>query len=145
MLKNPIAIMFLFSSFICTSFWHVLVVTLFRTSHLRMVGLHCSMYVFILNICNRKIYLIGIVFSPHSWENSEYSQIFIYSFLERGVEKEKEREKHQCVVASYSTPTGDRAHNPGMCPDWESNWWPFGSQPVLNPLSYTSQGSLWTF
>ena len=35
--------------------------------------------------------------------------------------------------------TGDLAHNPGLCPDWESNWWPFGSQPVLNPLSHTSQ------
>ena len=25
-------------------------------------------------------------------------------------------------------PTGDLACNPGMCPDWESNWRPFGSQ-----------------
>ena len=25
-------------------------------------------------------------------------------------------------------PTGDLAHNPGMCPDWESNQWPFGTQ-----------------
>ena len=25
-------------------------------------------------------------------------------------------------------PTGDLARNPGMCPDWESNWWPFGAQ-----------------
>ena len=25
-------------------------------------------------------------------------------------------------------PTGDLAHNPGMCPDWELNWWPSGSQ-----------------
>ena len=24
--------------------------------------------------------------------------------------------------------TGDLACNPGMCPDWESNWRPFGSQ-----------------
>ena len=24
--------------------------------------------------------------------------------------------------------TGDLAHNPGMCPDWESNQWPFGLQ-----------------
>ena len=22
-------------------------------------------------------------------------------------------------------PTGDWTHNPGMCPDWESNPWPF--------------------
>ena len=25
-------------------------------------------------------------------------------------------------------PTGDLAHNPGMCPGWESNWRPFGLQ-----------------
>ena len=25
-------------------------------------------------------------------------------------------------------PTGDLADNPGMCPDWELNQWPFGSQ-----------------
>ena len=25
-------------------------------------------------------------------------------------------------------PTGDLAHNPGMCPDWESNQPAFGSQ-----------------
>ena len=46
---------------------------------------------------------------------------FIYLFLERGREGEREGEKHQCVVASWVSPTGDLAHNPGMCPDWESN------------------------
>ena len=66
---------------------------------------------------------------------------FIYLFLERGRVGEREGEKHQCVVASHVAPTGDLARNPGMWPDWESNQWPFGSQPVLSPLSYTSQGS----
>ena len=32
------------------------------------------------------------------------------------------------MVASCVPPTGDLAPNPGMCPDWESNWRPFGSQ-----------------
>ena len=32
--------------------------------------------------------------------------------------------KHQCVVTSHVAP------NPGVCPDWESNWWPSGLQPV---------------
>ena len=36
-------------------------------------------------------------------------------------------------------PTEDLAYSPGMCPDRESNQWPLGSQPALNPLSYTSQ------
>ena len=38
-------------------------------------------------------------------------------------------------------PTRDLACNPGMCPDWESNWQPFGLQPMLNPMSYASQGT----
>ena len=32
-----------------------------------------------------------------------------------------------------------------MCPDWEWNWWPFGLQPAVNPLSYTSQGLIVKF
>ena len=65
---------------------------------------------------------------------------FIYLFLERGQGREKEEKKHQCVVASHIPPTWDLAQNPGMCPDWELNWQPFGSHAVLNPLSPTSQG-----
>ena len=52
----------------------------------------------------------------------------LYLFLERGEGREKEGEKHQCVFASRVPPTGDLACNPGMCPDWESNWRPFGLQ-----------------
>ena len=43
-------------------------------------------------------------------------------------EREREAEKHQCVVTSRALPTGDLVCNPGMCPDWESNQGPFGSQ-----------------
>ena len=32
-----------------------------------------------------------------------------------------------------------------MCPDWELNQPPFGSQSMLNPLSYTSQGWICSF
>ena len=32
-----------------------------------------------------------------------------------------------CLLCTAPS-TGDLAHNPGMCPDWESNWQPFGSQ-----------------
>ena len=41
----------------------------------------------------------------------------LFIFREREKEGEKEGEKHQCVVASHVPPTGDLAHNPGMCPD----------------------------
>ena len=47
-------------------------------------------------------------------------------FRERGREREREGEK--CMVAFHTPSTGDLAHNPGMYPDWESNWQPFGSQ-----------------
>ena len=52
----------------------------------------------------------------------------ILFILERGKEGEREGEKHQCVVASRASPTGDLACNPGMCTDWESNQQLFGSQ-----------------
>ena len=44
------------------------------------------------------------------------------------MEGEGKGEKYQCVVASCTPPTRDLAHNPGMCPDWESNWRRFGLQ-----------------
>ena len=53
---------------------------------------------------------------------------YIFIFRERGKKGEIEGEKHQCVVASHTPPTGDLACNPGMCPDWESNQQPFGLQ-----------------
>ena len=68
--------------------------------------------------------------------------LILFIFRERGQEGEREGEKHQWMVASHVALTGALACNPGMCPDWESNQQPFGSQPVFNPLSYTSQGLL---
>ena len=53
---------------------------------------------------------------------------FYVLFLERGKEGTREGVKHQCVVASSVPPTGNMAYNPGMCPDWESNWQRFSSQ-----------------
>ena len=47
--------------------------------------------------------------------------LFIY-FLVRGREGEREGEKHQCVIAYHTPPTGDLVYNPGMCPAWELNW-----------------------
>ena len=50
--------------------------------------------------------------------------LFIYFF--RAGKGRRKVEKHQCVVASCMSPTGELAHNPGMCPDWELNLRPFG-------------------
>ena len=51
-----------------------------------------------------------------------------YLFLDRGEGREKEGEKHQCVVAFHTLPTGDLLRNRGMCLDEELNQRPFGSQ-----------------
>ena len=53
-----------------------------------------------------------------------FKDFVLFIFRQRG----KEGEKHQCVVTSHAPPTGDLACNPGMCPDWVSNQWPFCSQ-----------------
>ena len=55
-------------------------------------------------------------------------RFYLFILRERRREGEREREKHQCVVASHVPPTDEQARNPGMCPDWESNQQPFGSQ-----------------
>ena len=60
-------------------------------------------------------------------------RFFIYLFLERrkgrGKGKENEKERNINVwLPVMSSPTGDLDHNPGMCPDWESNQQLFGSQ-----------------
>ena len=69
-----------------------------------------------------------------------FLRFYLFIFRQRGREGEREGKKYQCVVVSRAPHIEDLACNPGMCPDWESNWQPFGLQPTLNPLSYTSQG-----
>ena len=51
--------------------------------------------------------------------------LLIYLFLDRG--RKRNKGTLMCDCLSHS-PTGDLAHNPGLCPDWESNWLPFGLQ-----------------
>ena len=44
------------------------------------------------------------------------------------------------MVAFRTPPTGDLACNPGMCPDWESNWRPFGSQACAQSIELHHPG-----
>ena len=62
-----------------------------------------------------------------------FFKYFIYLFLERGREGEREGEKQQCVVASCVPANGDLAHNPGMCSR-------LGIEPMT--LWFTSQHSI---
>ena len=66
---------------------------------------------------------------------------FIYfTFRQRGREGERDREKHQCVVASHAPPTGDLACTPGMYPYWKSNQRPFCSQASTQSTEPHLQG-----
>ena len=69
--------------------------------------------------------------------------LFIY-FRERGRDGERERnidvQKKYQLVASCTPPTGNQAHNPGMCPDWESNQWPFGLWDDTQPTEPHQSG-----
>ena len=56
----------------------------------------------------------------------------LFSFREMGMEGERDGEKHQCVrdtsISCLSQTLNQRPGNPGMCPNWELNQWPFCSQ-----------------
>ena len=74
-----------------------------------------------------------------------FLRLYLFIFRQRGREGEREGEKYQCVVASHIPPTGDLAHNPGMCPDWELNWWPFGLQASAQSTEPDQPGYLHKF
>ena len=77
--------------------------------------------------------LFPVEFSGKRWKCVFFFNCFFFRFYlfiprERENEGGRKGEKHQCVVASHAPSTCDLAHNPGMCPDRESNWRPSGSQ-----------------
>ena len=82
--------------------------------------------------------ILCVQVSTFVWALKKYvlmlcKKIFKFMFRERGREGERVGEKHQWVVASCSPPTGDLACNPGMCPEWGSNWRPFDLQAGAQP------------
>ena len=55
--------------------------------------------------------------------------LFIYLFLDTGEVREEERKRNVNVWLPLMCPLlGTLACNPGMCPDWELDQQPFGSQ-----------------
>ena len=71
-----------------------------------------------------------------------FLRFYLFIFRERERKGERKGEKQQCVVASYLPPTGDMAQNPGMCPDWELNWRPFGLQAGTQSTEPHQQGQI---
>ena len=78
---------------------------------------------------------------------------FINLFLDRGEGREEERERNVDVIwQRYTdwlplshTPNRGLAHNPGMCPDWESNRQPFSLQAVTQSAEPHHPGLLYVF
>ena len=70
-----------------------------------------------------------------------FFKIYLFIFRERGREGERDGEKHQCVVASHTAPTGDLDHTTQACTltgNWTGN--PLVHRPALNTLNHTRQG-----
>ena len=60
--------------------------------------------------------------------NTFLKNFYLFIFRQRGREGEREGEKYQCVVAFRVSPAGDLGSKAGMCPQWELNQRPSGSQ-----------------
>ena len=71
---------------------------------------------------------------------------FIYLFLEKGEGRKKKRGRDTsmcgclCVLSARNL-----ARNPGMCPDWEWNRQPFGSQAGTQSTELRQPGLGWVF
>ena len=65
----------------------------------------------------------------------------IYLFLEKGKGKEKEGEKHRCVVVSHTPLLGTWPATQAFALIGNRTGDPLVRRPVLNPLSHTRQGS----
>ena len=82
-----------------------------------------------------------------SWNSSLllfffFKIFYLFIFRERGKEGEREGYKHQCV--RDTSPTGELAHNSGMCGgDWELNWLPFGLQANAQSAEPQQPGVIW--
>ena len=82
------------------------------------------------------LHLWGFIFisigSMSSWLIWKFLGFFFFFYrlfiLERGEGGRKRRKETSVCGCLSHAPTRDLAHNPGLCRDWEWNWWPFGSQ-----------------
>ena len=73
-----------------------------------------------------------------------FLKFYLFIFRERKGGRKRGRET-SCVVASCMSPLGDLAHNIGICPDWESNWRPFGSQAGTQSTEPHQPGLVYRF
>ena len=67
-----------------------------------------------------------------------FFKIFYLFILDKREGRERERDRN--IDWSYTPPTGNLAHNPGMCPDRELNWPPFGLWDDAQPTEPCQSG-----
>ena len=70
-----------------------------------------------------------------------FKRFYLFIFRERKGWRKRGRETSECGCLC-APPTGDLARNPGTCPDWESNWRPFGSQASAQSTEPHQPGQL---
>ena len=61
------------------------------------------------------------------YSNNVNLSYYIYLFISKQRGRERGRETSMCGYLSHAL-IGGLSHNPGMFPNWESKWWPFGLQ-----------------
>ena len=111
----------------------------------------CVFCKYFLPVCGLFSHSLNFVFHKADVITLFLNILFIYLFLERGEgrrgrEEEREGEKHQCAFASrLPQPTGDPAHNPGMCPYWESSQQHLGWQASTQSTETHKPGEVITF
>ena len=67
-----------------------------------------------------------------------------FTFLVEGKGGKMERNINMCLLFKHPL-LGTWSHNPGMCPDWESNWRPFGSQAGAQSTEPHQPGLIFNF
>ncbi|KAF6088491.1 hypothetical protein HJG60_008315 [Phyllostomus discolor] len=70
-----------------------------------------------------------------------FLRFYLFIFRERGKggrKRGRETSTYSCVLPAPTTP--NLPHNPGMCPDWESNQQPLGSQTSVQSIELHQPG-----
>ena len=87
---------------------------------------------------------INVNEKPHSLAKTTFFFFLLRFYL--FLEKEREREKHQCgrhtsIICPLSAPQPQiKPHNPGMCPAWELNQQPFALRSDAQPTEPHQSG-----
>ena len=88
--------------------------------HINQYSVLCSCNIVSFHLCH----LFFVFFSLYFLN---FKRFYLFIFKEGKGRKKRGRETSMCGCLSY-IPSGDLVCNPGMHPDWELNWRPFGLQ-----------------